>query len=113
VLDTYFLSVLCVALTVTFKSLPSEKCIHVLLYDLFLYCLYLNILPSSNLNSSPLSRDHVFHYVLYIEVLFRGIWPLTNKGFFFFVIQVCVINNLVGTVTRTNGQTLMRDLNIT
>jgi len=44
-----------------------------------------------------LSRDHVFHYVLYIEVLFRGIWPLTNKGFFFFVIQLCVINNLVGT----------------
>jgi len=67
-----FLSVLCVALTVTFKSLPSQTCVHVLLYDLFLYCLYLNILPSFNLNSSPLSRDHVFHHVLYIEVLFRG-----------------------------------------
>ena len=60
------LSVLCVALTVTFKSLPSQKGVDVLLYDLFLYCLYLNILPSFNLSSSPLSRDHVFHYVLYI-----------------------------------------------
>ena len=36
------------------------------------YRLYLKILPSFNLSSSPLSRDLVFHYVLYIEVLFRG-----------------------------------------
>jgi len=71
VFQTY-ISVLCVALIVTFKSLPSQTCVHVLLYDLFLYCLYLNILPNFNLNSSPLSRDHVFRYVLYIEVLFRG-----------------------------------------
>ena len=67
-----FLSVLCVALTVTFKSLPSQKCVHVLLHEPFVYCMYLNILPSFNLNSSPLSRGHVFHYVLYIEVLFGG-----------------------------------------
>jgi len=54
-----FLSVMCVALTVTFKSLPSQNCVHVLLYDLFLYCLYLNILPNFNLNTSSLSRDHL------------------------------------------------------
>jgi len=46
--------------------------VHALLYDLFVYRLYLKSLPGFNLNSSPLSRDHVYHYVLYIEVLFRG-----------------------------------------
>jgi len=55
--------------------------VHVLLYDLFVYCLYLKILPSFNLNSLPLSCDHVFHYVLYIEVLFRGHMAITNKRF--------------------------------
>jgi len=51
---------------------PPTLFVHVLLYDLSVYRVYLKILNSFNLNSSPLSRDRVFHYVLYIEVLYRG-----------------------------------------
>ena len=76
--------------------------VHVLLYDLFVYRLYLKSLPSFNLNSSPLSRDHVF----FMYCIYRSFvqWPydLLQIKVSFFHVRIKIkyeIPSYIGSLT--------------